>query len=50
MESLCWSKERAAHAIAELARMCPREIELAWNGLPSCIESIVASDVAEPVS
>ncbi|RLN30516.1 retrotransposon protein, putative, unclassified [Panicum miliaceum] len=44
------SCNRAAHAIAALGRMCPQETDLAWNGLPSCIEEIVASDIAEPFS
>jgi ribonuclease HI len=41
---------KADHAIAELGRLCPQETDLAWNGLPNCIEAIVASNNAEPIS
>ncbi|RLM58312.1 hypothetical protein C2845_PM18G02500 [Panicum miliaceum] len=41
----CGVCNKAAHAIAELGRMCPQKIDPAWNA--SCIEIIVASDNAE---
>jgi hypothetical protein len=40
----------AAHATAALGHMCPQGIDLAWNGLPSCIEEFVAGDIAAPLS
>jgi hypothetical protein len=27
-----------------LGRMCPQKVDLVWNGCPSCVEDLVASE------
>ncbi|RLM75575.1 hypothetical protein C2845_PM15G11800 [Panicum miliaceum] len=44
------SCNKVAHALAALGRMCPPEIDLAWNGSSSVVEELVASDNAESIS
>ena len=53
------SCSKVARALAASGRMCPREVDHAcrfkkvdhaWNGCPSCVEELVASDLAEPIS
>ena len=44
------SCNKVAHSLATLGCMCSPEVDLAWNGSPSCIVDLVASDIAEPIS
>ena len=53
------NRNKVARALAASGRMCPREVDHAcrfkkvdhaWNGCPSCVEELVASDLAEPIS
>ena len=44
------SCNRVAHALAALGRRCLPEADLAWNSSPSCVEDLVANDIAESIS
>ena len=44
------SCNKAVDALATLGYLCSQEIDLAWNGTPSCIGDLVANDFAESLS
>jgi hypothetical protein len=44
------SCNKAAHVLAAVGCSCPLGHVLSWDGTPSCIVDVVASDIAAPLS